>query len=274
MIIEGAEGQVNLKKLFNECNREYFSGAVPTCKVEWTGRMKNAIGRAHVRWMGPAIKKSPLGKYLPEIPQQNVEINMSSLKIQVSKSFDMSEDDIKGTMLHEMVHILLFSQRKLGGHHGTPEFVGWIKKLSKAAGIRVPLKESEYKPSPKLQAKEGYIMLIWDSSGNIGAATYMKGFIEKQFMTYAQVMSKWCARSSKINKIKLYKAKHKIIHSIPAKRSLSSISWQNIDEETAREIERIGKEAFYGDSQGGTLKGGIFRGFNKDVKFNSKGNYA
>jgi hypothetical protein len=244
MILEGVEGSLNLKTLYNQCDKKYFGGAMPKCKVAWSGRLKRAIGRAQVRWRGPSVSKNNLFHLLPEIPQADVKIIMDSLSIAIASMNDLTKEDTTAILLHEMVHILLFSQRKLGGHHGTPEFDGWIKRLRKESGLNIPFKESSFKKSPKLKAKKGYIAIIYQRDGKIGLCNYTQKLVydskfEMQLDRFAKMYFKG---------IEVYYASHPIVNTIPSKRTFRSITWHNLEKSDAdqivREIKKNGKKIF------------------------------
>ena len=242
MINEGVEGKLKLKPLFNKLNKQYFGGAVPSCKVEWNGRLKRAIGMAHVKWKGQSVRRSPFDKYRETIPQMdNVEINMSSLKIQIAKGIDVTEEDTTAIMLHEMVHILLFSQRKLSGHHGTPEFDGWIKRLRQESGLEVPFKESSFKRSPKLKAKPGYVGLIYTRDGKVGACTFTQKVVYLD--GFEKTLERFVNYSSKIKGIQVYAVSSPLVGQVPSKRTLRSMSWRNISPEEERQV-KTGKIIF------------------------------
>lgn len=239
-IFEGVEGNLNLRTLYKECDKQYFGGAMPPCKLAWSGKLKRAIGRAEVRWRGQSVRKGYFDKLLPEIPQVDVQINMDSLKITISSVNDLTKEDITAIMLHEMVHILLFSQRKLGGHHGTSEFDGWIRRLRKMSGLNIPFKESSFKSSPKLKAKTAYIALIYQRDGKIGACTYTQKVVyDSNFESHLDRMAR-----RYFKKIEIYHASHPLVNVIPSKRTFRSITWHNISDEEANEIRKKGTKIF------------------------------
>lgn len=242
-LFEGVEGQVNLKTIFNKCNKEYFDGMMPSCKVEWSGRIKRAIGRAHVKYRGVA-QKNPMGKYLKELPQSNIQIDPSSLTIQMSKSFDMTKDDITAVMLHEMVHILLFSQRKISGHHGTNEFDGWIKKLRRMSGLNVPFLESDFKTSPKLKAKKGFVLIGFLAGGDYGYCTYSENFLKKNWMMFAKTLGRYFSSSSKYIKAEMYIVAHPVVSGTTPRRNLKKLRFYDISDEAVKEIVKTGKLIF------------------------------
>lgn len=282
---EGVEGQVNLKKMYKELNAEFFSGSLPTIILKWNGRLKRAVGQASAAYKGQTVKSnvaSTFAKYMTEIPiSVDVELNMQSLKIAMSKSFDLSLPDVKAVMLHEMVHIALYLKKKINGHHDTPEFDGWIKKLREQSGLNVPLKESDFKASPKLQAKEGYVMILIQKDGKYGINSYSKNFLIKNWLLFAQTIGRIVAMSAKIQRVHAFKVTHPIVSSMSPKRTVKGISWQFTDEETANEIRKKGKEFYIADKTGGTINPkvlgitvlglGLEAGKN-DIEFDNRGN--
>jgi hypothetical protein len=250
---EGVEGSANLKLLFNFLNNKYFGGSLPKIPIKWNGKLKNAIGRAHVKYKGTAFKH-PFAKYLEEIPvQEKIELDYSSLKIDISSKVDLSLKDLQAVMIHEMVHVELYLKKKIGGHHDSPEFQNRIKKLSGESGLNIPLRESDFKASPKLEAKEGYVLLVWYGRNEVGASSYTENFIKKNWLVFAQKITRITGYSSKINRVEAYKVKHTIFSEVKAKRSLSSMEWRPIDETVAKEIQR-GKKFFSADKGGGMME--------------------
>lgn len=217
---EGVEGALNIKKIYKDLNQKYFNGSLPDIPVSWSGRMKKAVGIATVKYKG-VKKPNPFAKYMDEIPvSEDLELNMSSLKIKLSKSFNLQLPDVEAIMIHEMVHVALFLKKKIGGHHDSPEFQNWIKKLRDESGLNIPMSEAAFKASPKLQAKDGYIMLIYDTSNKIGITPYYMNFIKTKWLMFAKTIGRMVGRTSKIKKIELYKVKHPIVATTTGKRSL------------------------------------------------------
>ncbi|GAJ00748.1 unnamed protein product, partial [marine sediment metagenome] len=104
-LFDGVEGSENVRLMYDELNKKYYGNALPKIKVRWDGRLKRVIGRAGVKWINVVGRKP--------------EINMSSLAITLSKSYDLNYSDTQAVMLHEMLHIQLYVHGNLGKHHGT-----------------------------------------------------------------------------------------------------------------------------------------------------------
>jgi len=250
---ERSEGKADLKKMYQDLNKKYFGGSLPNIPVKWSGKLKNAVGIAKVSYSGGKVKKPRFHSLLPEIPVANVEIDISSLKINISTMFTLLVKDIKAVLLHEMVHIKLYTQRKIGGHHGSPEFDGWINKLRAESGLDVKHLESQYKASKHTKAKEGFLLVIHMTDGRKGITTYTTKFMKEKWLIFAKTIASFAGRSAKMNKVDFYKITHKIITEIPAKRSLRSLGWDIVDEELIKDIERKGKQWGYADRQGARL---------------------
>jgi hypothetical protein len=254
---EGVEGSANLKKLYKELNQEHFGGSLPTIPVKWSGRLKRAIGIAKCSYKGQKLQTgltSRFSKYLDEIPiEVDIEINMKSLEIGISTMNDLTLDDTKAILLHEMVHIHLYVKRKLQDHHGSAEFQGWIKKLRGSTGLDIPFKESSFKSSPKLSAKEGLIMVIKELSGKYGLAGYTKPFMQKKWLLFSQTVARIIANSGKTAQADMYIVKHPVVNTVPMKRTHKGLSWMITDEETVNEIIKTGKHFFHADKGGAWL---------------------
>lgn len=254
MIYEGVEGTVDLKKLFKNLNREYFGGQCPSnTKTSWSGKLKSAVGNATVSYKGGKVRKNKFAAYMQEIPVADVTIDTSSFAIKISKSFDLSMEDTTAVMLHEMLHIYLYSKNKIGDHHSSPEFKREIKRLQDQSGLNVPYKESNFKPSPKLSAKEGYIMVIKYDGGKYGANTFSNNFINNKWLLISETLSRWPSRSARVNEIEIYKATDEIVSKLTPKRSLKKLTWEEIEEEKAMNIRKKGKLLFKSDKQGGIM---------------------
>ena len=118
LLFEGKEGAVNLKSTYTRLNKQYFGGALPMIKLDWSARLTNAVGKAYVAYMQRGRSRSRsmsllINRYAAEIAVQDVEIDMKSLKITVSKKYDLTANDIDAVMIHEMCHIKLYIDRKI-----------------------------------------------------------------------------------------------------------------------------------------------------------------
>lgn len=262
-IKEGIEGSINLKSIYKELNQKFFYGELPNITLKWNGKLKRAVGRAFVRYLGTKTSYSFV-KYLDEIPTSQVQIQMNTLKIDISTAFNMQLEDIKAVMLHEMVHILLYTKKKLGDHHDSSEFKNWIKKLREESGYNIPFKESNYKSSPKLQAKEGLALVLYLYDG-YGITTYSENFLIRNWLMFAKVVGRIIGKSSRIRMAEMYKVKHPIISSVTAIRNLKKISWHNIEVNVVDEIKKSGKYFFYANKSGGGINPRLI-GINANIK--------
>jgi len=227
-IIEGVEGSLTLRPVYDELNKKYFGNALPSIKVSWDGRLKRAVGRAAVKYRMNKM-----------IPGSKPEIDMKSLKITMSKAFDLDYKDTQAVLLHEMVHIKLYVNGDLGKHHGTPSFVGEINRLKKESGLNVPYKESSFKHSPTAAAAEGYIAIL-TTSGGTGISVYSTPFMNKNWRALASWFDSFIP-AKKVRKVELWLVNHPFVKTSTKKRSLKRISWSIQPND---EVEKIKKTGF------------------------------
>jgi len=230
-LIDGVEGSQNLPLMYGELNKKYFGNSLPKITVRWDGRLKRAIGRARVKWIN--------------LMGGRHEIDMRSLNITLSKSYDLNYNDTQAVMLHEMVHIQLFISGNVGKHHGTGAFDGQIRRLRKESGLNVVFKESNFKSSPNAPAMEGYLAIL-DTGGGTGVTVYSTPFIKKNWRGLHNFLDRFIP-SGKVRKMELWKVKHSIIKTSTKKRSLKRISWSITSND---EIEAIKKSGFQWASYG------------------------
>ena len=224
-LIDGVEGSQNLRIIYDESNKKYFGNALPKIKVGWDGRLKRAIGRASVKYVKGGFGVKP-------------EIYPTSLKISMSKAFDLNYNDTVAVMLHEMTHIQLYINNNLGKHHGTSAFDGQIRRLRKESGINVPMKESSFKSSPNAPAIEGYLAII-HTGGGLGLSVYSTPFIKKNWRGLGDFLKRFIP-SGKVRKMELWKVKHQVIKNSTKKRSMRRISWNSLTTEEADSIRKSG----------------------------------
>jgi len=94
-------------------------------------------------------------------------------------------------------------------------------------------------------------MLLRQSDGKYGVSTFGVAWMKKNWMEFAEVMTRIMngGGSGRIQSMVYFKIKHRVIADYPAKRSLKRISWVNIDDELAEEIKKKGK--YWGESFNG-----------------------
>lgn len=111
-----------LESLFQELNQQHFQRELPLPELEWNSRLSSSAGRfcpGSRNLLFPRAPKIEIATYLRKIPE--------------------SDFHIRDTMLHEMVHYILWHRRRPYGH--TPEFHQILKKV----GAR------RYNPVPNLK---------------------------------------------------------------------------------------------------------------------------
>jgi predicted SprT family Zn-dependent metalloprotease len=109
-----------LAEIFHDLNREYFAGELPLPELEWNSRLSSTAGRfcpGSRRPIFPRAPKIEVATYLREISDGPLHI--------------------RDTVLHEMIHYLLWHRKQPYGH--TAEF----HRIMKRVGAK------RYNPVPK-----------------------------------------------------------------------------------------------------------------------------
>lgn len=239
MLFEDVEKQVNLNKLYKELNGKYFNNFLPIIPCKWSGKLKKAVGRATVQYKST----EPISKSMVRLGMGKdlIEIDMKSLKIKISGAFDLTYDDVSAVMLHEMVHIKLYVQKNLSHHHGTPVFDGEITRLRSESGLNIPLLESDFKSSPKIQPKEAY-MIILNTTGGYGFFNMAVQGFEKKWKEHIKIFARIIAQSTKVKMLDVVRGKHIMNATNPPKRgSKRGISWIQISKDDAEDMIKKGK---------------------------------
>lgn len=108
-----------LEQLFQELNVQHFNQGLPLPKLFWNPRLSSAAGRFRAGSRNP-LRPRPaeieIAAYLKDIPDGITHI--------------------RDTLLHEMVHYLLWHQQKPFGH--TPEFHRILKRVGARRYNTVP----------------------------------------------------------------------------------------------------------------------------------------
>jgi len=109
-----------LETLFHELNQQHFAGELPLPNLRWNSRLSSSAGRFCPGSRNPLRPRKPeieVATYLKALPDGEIHI--------------------RDTILHEMVHYVLWHRQRPYGH--TPEF----RRILKSVGAR------RYNPVPK-----------------------------------------------------------------------------------------------------------------------------
>jgi hypothetical protein len=178
-----------------------------------------------------------------DAPVANVEIDYNSMRIDISTAYDMTENDVTATMLHEMAHVKLYDLKIINSpHHGSPKFVAEINRLRSESGLNITYKESNYKSSPKLQSKTRVVVLIYELSGEMGASVYSVDFIKKDPYFFNTLYLGIISKSLKIKEAEYYLFTSILLDAHPVRRNYKGISWITIGDDQAKEIRERGKK--------------------------------
>ncbi|MFW6025464.1 MAG: SprT-like domain-containing protein [Candidatus Woesearchaeota archaeon] len=177
-----------LKKLYDKFNKDLFLNVLGTSLPEnvvvgWSTSKRN-IGTAK------AIKDSD------EIIPKNISI---------SKKFNLSEDQLKGILVHEMIHIYFYYLNKNISHK--PEFIKIVDTLKKYVDFHIPYKEEEAEMIVD-EDKVFPILLMKLKDGRLGVVAFNKKFFKNNlydifsyYSRYAKELYTGYSKWKKLNEI-------------------------------------------------------------------------
>jgi hypothetical protein len=156
IIAEQVEGKADLQALYNDLNKSLFANMLPKIPIKWT-TAKRVAGEVQVSYELDA--DAPRHKALPLMGK------VSNWKfLGISKKFNLDDENLKGIMAHEMLHVDLLHQGIIktsgrDGMHG-PEFTDRLKIIRARANFPIPATETNLAPSEKNVARPtGYVWL-------------------------------------------------------------------------------------------------------------------
>ena len=153
---------------YNKFNKQYWNGELPNIEAKVT-RAKNTFGYASWRWNGT---------------------KMSDFKISMSNYYNLTDNSLKNTLLHEMVHIadyyfhpehFIVGNQKVKGYdaHGPIFFLKQAERLNKDGWNITKFKEKEEMEGSCLSEKvkerleKPYILVVF-ADGNTGNTCVQK----------------------------------------------------------------------------------------------------
>ena len=92
----------NLKVLFGEFNKTYFDNEIPEIPVVWNNKLRVTAGLCHIKW---ECRKKKVGR-----PTK------ISLANKLFAENDWNIEQVKNTLLHEMVHAYLVHKYNNSSH--------------------------------------------------------------------------------------------------------------------------------------------------------------
>lgn len=154
-----------LKDLYNEFNNKYFNGNLPDIEVKY-GKIKGAGGVTQ-------------GKYNKKTKEVYPEL------IKITTYYKMTEEELYGIMIHEMIHVHLMSigvHHDTGGQHGY-KFKQKRKELLQKVNFHIPIDYKSYTAAKlnhdQLKTKE-YDVLIrrYGNKDRCFITVFNKGVLE------------------------------------------------------------------------------------------------
>lgn len=155
-----AVSNVNLDQLYKKFNAKYFGDELPIVKTKWSNK-----------------KRSMGAVYANRVKATGV---ITIKHLEISKHLDITEEQLWGLMVHEMIHVYVLHNLQLSenkGGHGR-EFVKKLIELRRKVKFFVPETESEeeFEVSSHVKIKPTVVILRTGSNGTWVHAISEKGF--------------------------------------------------------------------------------------------------
>ncbi len=138
---------------FNEFNLLIFNGKLPLPPIKMS-RARTFMGRLEYK-----REKTYLGKY-----------RYSDFVIRISTFYDLPEEEIEDTLIHEMIHYhICFHQMQDTSAHGKL-FRRMMNDINNSFGrhITISHKRSEQEMNQDTRTRSHFICIVWLNSGKVG----------------------------------------------------------------------------------------------------------
>ncbi|KAI8978469.1 SprT-like family-domain-containing protein [Pilobolus umbonatus] len=158
-----SDEEAHLRKLFDEYNRKYFDSQLGRVEVRWSRRMTQCAGTCTYKRDGRIIigMSEPILKY-------------------------RTEKDITETLLHEMIHALLFATYRMDDHDGHgPLFLKEAKRVSALAGVRITVYHNFH------DEVDHYLTHIWQCTGICSTLPPYYGLVKRSVNRPPQPADRW-----------------------------------------------------------------------------------
>lgn len=221
-LVEAVEGKANLQLIFNFLNNKYFNKSIPKIKVKWSKKLKASIGIANA------------------VLNDDGTLKKSSLAITISSVFSMDLRALQEIMLHEMVHIKLYTMGEYGDHHNLPMFKSEIDRIRNQSTLKVPYLETTLKPSDIIKPKSGYMMIFYLSGNRYGFVCYTKKVIDEKMEELTKKLNYNIKYNIELDKAELYLVSNSLVSVYTANRSIK-LSFYKMEEIEKDNIVKTGK---------------------------------
>lgn len=218
---EAIKNDPKLKKMYDKFNQELFLKVLGRSLPEdlvvgWT-TAKKSVGKAS------ATKNNTTGQVTPE-------------RIVISKNFDLSEDQLKGILVHEMVHIYDYIVTGKSTHGS--KFYKTIDELQKYVNFNIPYKESEATFTPQKTNIRGLLLMRMGDKRRIVVwlEKFFKNNVGDLFSKYHSILER------RYRDIEIYGGFYEssILEKYPVKRSSpkGKIPFYGIDKNEYEEVKK------------------------------------
>jgi len=222
-----------LIELYNNFNNKYFNNKLPTdLEIKWF-RSKNSAGVAKAKF----IKKRH-------------KLDITEIDgISISNFRPLSKNKLNGLMLHEMIHIYLYTKNVVytSGRdkvHGY-EFLDKLKELQKQANFEIPLTEYSMEISDDIKSKTFDVLFYIDNK--IAFSVYSKDYLIKNkdnlIKKWEYTLEQRRKRGENV-KMLVYQSNDKYLLNYKCKRNLNTLTFYGMEKDKFNEFIKNAKKLY------------------------------
>lgn len=140
---ESADVNYDLQAKYAHFNKLLFDGKLPSIPIRWA-TLKNEGGRVNAKIELDKSKPRPNPLYVRlglEDSKSNWSLKPDTMHMTISDLYRRSEIALDKIMIHEMIHVLMYTTGHLGENHGEL-FQKEARRCGKIVGFDIPLKDN------------------------------------------------------------------------------------------------------------------------------------
>lgn len=150
-----------VKKLYDQYNRQFFGDQLPTIKF----RVSNSLKKATAMVVIPIVKRG----------RDVIDVKVDEMSMVFNGKMDISGENLKGILLHEMIHVYHSKPEDVleDSRHGL-NFLQVRKHLAAKSGIDIPITDSITQLASDVKKKEVCIIFFLLASGQMKVSFFNK----------------------------------------------------------------------------------------------------
>lgn len=128
-----------VKRRYDAWNKRLFGGSLPEIDIKVT-RLKGSSGKTIANYTAKKNAVPRSNSRLAQIMDQagiKNDVQINKITMQINNGMKLTSQQLDETIIHEMIHVKLFSSGFINHGHG-PQFEALRKELSSKVGFEIP----------------------------------------------------------------------------------------------------------------------------------------